>query len=84
MVKYYCFIFTDTFAGTCSAIMIAAGIVGAVVTGVLADKTKKFEEITKTFFAFAIVSFAGFMVVSTHVVLLFLWLHLSMRLRRDF
>ena len=58
--------------------MIAAGIVGAVVTGVLADKTKKFEEITKTFFAFAIVSFAGFMVVSTHVVLLFPWLHLSL------
>jgi len=54
--------YSDTFAGTCSAIMIAAGIVGAVVTGVLADKTKKFEEIAKTFLAFAVVSFAGFMV----------------------
>jgi len=60
-VVYY---FTDTYAGTCGAVMIAAGIVGAAITGVLADKTKKFEEIAKTFYAFAIVSSVLFAIVS--------------------
>ena len=56
--------FVDSFAGTCSAVMIAVGIVGAAFTGVLADKTKKFEEIAKTFYAFAVVSGALFAIVS--------------------
>ncbi|CAL1538983.1 unnamed protein product [Lymnaea stagnalis] len=39
--------YDNNFAGLCGALMIAAGAVGAVIAGVIADKTKKFSEVTK-------------------------------------
>jgi len=45
--------------------MVASGIVGAGITGVIADKTRRFEEIAKTCYCFAVVAGAMFTIVST-------------------
>ncbi|XP_067937928.1 solute carrier family 49 member A3-like [Watersipora subatra] len=55
--------YSDTFAGICSAVNIGAGLAGAGITGALADKTKKFEEICKIFFTCAIICIAAFTIV---------------------
>ncbi|CAG5127238.1 unnamed protein product, partial [Candidula unifasciata] len=39
--------YNNSFAGLCGALMIAVGAVGAVIAGFIADKTKKFAEVTK-------------------------------------
>ncbi|BFY97761.1 hypothetical protein BsWGS_00801 [Bradybaena similaris] len=39
--------YNNNFAGLCGALMIAVGAVGAVIAGFIADKTKKFAEVTK-------------------------------------
>lgn len=63
---------TDKFAGTCGAVMIGVGIVGAGITGIVADRTKRFEEVAKTFFALAVVAAAGFIIVSNFFMCLFM------------
>ncbi|XP_012938860.1 solute carrier family 49 member A3 [Aplysia californica] len=45
--------YDNSFAGLCGALMIAAGAVGAVIAGVIADKTRKFSEVTKLGFVFS-------------------------------
>lgn len=44
--------------------MIGSGLIGAVITGIVCDKTKKFEEVAKTFYAFAVVAGCLFSMVS--------------------
>ncbi|KAL3863356.1 hypothetical protein ACJMK2_005114 [Sinanodonta woodiana] len=46
--------YSDTFAGICGAIMIAAGAFGAVFAGLYVDRSKKFEEVVKVCFACAV------------------------------
>uniref|UniRef100_A0A2C9KD64 Major facilitator superfamily (MFS) profile domain-containing protein n=1 Tax=Biomphalaria glabrata TaxID=6526 RepID=A0A2C9KD64_BIOGL len=58
--------YDNNFAGLSGALMIAFGIVGAFVAGLIADKTKKFSEVTKigfclsTLFSIAFVQLARF------------------------
>lgn len=40
-------LFLQSFAGLCGALLIAGGLCGAFVSGLIVDKTKKFEEIVK-------------------------------------
>ena len=54
----------DSFAGGCNAALIVLGVVGAAFTGVLADKTKRFEELLKIFFTGVVISCAAFVIVS--------------------
>ncbi|KAH9518549.1 hypothetical protein Btru_017124 [Bulinus truncatus] len=39
--------YNNSFAGLCGALMISSGIIGAFIAGLIADKTKKFSEVTK-------------------------------------
>ena len=50
----------QNFAGLCSALMIAFGAVGAVIAGVIADKTRKFAEVTKIGFVISILAGIAF------------------------
>ncbi|KAL4231241.1 Major facilitator superfamily domain-containing protein 7 [Mactra antiquata] len=52
--------YTDTFAGICGAIMIAAGSVGAVFAGIYVDKTKRFEEVVKVCWCISCLFGVGF------------------------
>lgn len=59
-----CTHFLQDFAGLCGALMIGAGIVGAVIAGLFVDKTKMFEEVVKVCFAFGVISGIAFTQVS--------------------
>ena len=54
----------QSFAGLCGALLIGIGVVGAAIAGILVDKTKKFEEVTKVCYALAAVSATFFAIVS--------------------
>ncbi|RUS84086.1 hypothetical protein EGW08_008125 [Elysia chlorotica] len=52
--------YSNGFAGLCGALMIAFGAVGAVVAGLIADKTRKFEEVTKIGFCLSVLGGIAF------------------------
>ncbi|GFS09373.1 major facilitator superfamily domain-containing protein 7-like [Elysia marginata] len=52
--------YSNSFAGLCGALMIASGTVGAVIAGLIADKTRKFEEVTKIGFSCSVLAGIAF------------------------
>ncbi|KAK3799318.1 hypothetical protein RRG08_048825 [Elysia crispata] len=52
--------YSNSFAGLCGALMIAFGAVGAVIAGLIADKTRKFEEVTKIGFCCSVLGGIAF------------------------
>ena len=61
---FFLFFFFQSFSDLCGAVMIGAGMLGAVIAGLIVDKYKNFEEVAKVGFAFATLSFIVFAVVS--------------------
>jgi FLVCR family MFS transporter 7 len=58
--------YTDNDAGIFGGAFILSGILGSLVFGLIADKTKKFEEIAKICFCFATVSTLVFVVLQQY------------------
>ncbi|GFO44746.1 major facilitator superfamily domain-containing protein 7-like [Plakobranchus ocellatus] len=52
--------YSNTFAGLCGALMIGFGAIGAVVAGLIADKTRKFAEVTKIGFCCSVLAGIAF------------------------
>ncbi len=48
--------YSNAFAGICIVLLITGGLVGAIIAGIVADRTKKFEQISKVCLALAVVS----------------------------
>ncbi|XP_041371092.1 solute carrier family 49 member A3-like [Gigantopelta aegis] len=46
--------YNNDFSGLCGALMIGLGVVGAATAGIICDKTKRFEEVTKISFALTV------------------------------
>ncbi|XP_033633355.1 solute carrier family 49 member A3-like [Asterias rubens] len=57
--------YNDNFAGLVGGLMIAFGLVGAVASGLIVDRTKAFTPVTKISFTFAVL-FGIVMTVFTH------------------
>lgn len=58
--------YSNSFAGICSAVVILGGFVGAPVSGIIVDRTKKFEEVMKISFSLAILAGIGFAEFALH------------------
>uniref|UniRef100_A0A915BRT2 Major facilitator superfamily (MFS) profile domain-containing protein n=1 Tax=Parascaris univalens TaxID=6257 RepID=A0A915BRT2_PARUN len=58
--------YSNGFIGFCGALMIGCGIVGAMVSGVLASRTKCYEQIMKISVAFTVLSFLLFLQLTLH------------------
>lgn len=48
--------YSNTFAGNCIVLLIMGGLAGAILSGIAADKTKKFEQIAKISLSCAVIS----------------------------
>jgi len=42
--------YSDAFAGLCGSLLLGSGFIGSIVTGIIADKTGKMEEVAKVFY----------------------------------
>jgi FLVCR family MFS transporter 7 len=42
--------YSDAFAGLCGSLLLGSGCIGSIVTGIIADKTGKMEEVAKVFY----------------------------------
>ncbi|KAI1721577.1 major facilitator superfamily domain-containing protein [Ditylenchus destructor] len=58
--------YSNTFSGTCAALMIIGGVCGATAAGIFVDKTKKYEEAMKVSMALAVVFGLGFLQLVLH------------------
>uniref|UniRef100_F1KWA2 Major facilitator superfamily domain-containing protein 7 n=1 Tax=Ascaris suum TaxID=6253 RepID=F1KWA2_ASCSU len=58
--------YSNGFIGFCGALMIGCGIVGAMVSGVLASRTKCYEQIMKVSVAITVLSFLLFLQLTLH------------------
>lgn len=56
------------FAGLCGALMIVGGVVGAVIAGIYVDKTKRFEEVVKVSYGFAVIFGVAFFQVPYQIL----------------
>ncbi|CAG2224614.1 solute carrier family 49 member A3-like [Mytilus galloprovincialis] len=52
--------YSNSFAGLCGALMIAGGVLGAVVSGIYVDRSKKFAEVIKFSYAGAVMAGLAF------------------------
>lgn len=48
--------YNDISVGICLGCFIVSGLIGCVVMGFIADKTKKLEELTKILYSFGVIS----------------------------
>ncbi|CAH1782577.1 unnamed protein product [Owenia fusiformis] len=57
----------NSFSGLCGALLIAFGILGAAIAGIIVDKTKKFEEVAKLLYGFAAISGVFFALIAREI-----------------
>ena len=63
-MKNYLSIVLQVFAGACGGLLFGVGVVGAGITSIYVDRTKKFEEVAKVAFALSSLFLIGFVLVS--------------------